>query len=399
MGNDRVARLRLTVQQPALPKYRVPLFAELGRRLGAAVRILHGTSKDRPPSVVPAGFEAEAVPERQLCLGGRTFLWHQPQWSYATPTRSDVLVMNWNLNYASLVPGLLRARAAGVATILWGHGYSKREAGWRITARRRAARLASALLFYNHGAARAYLEAGFDRERVFVALNALDQAPIQAARARWLGRPAALADFRRRQGIGDGPAILFVSRLDPDNRLDLLVRAAADLRRRRPSVRVLIVGDGPDGPHVRQLVRDLGLEGTVVLAGTIYDEEQLAPWFLSSAAFCYPANVGLSLLHAFGYGLPVVTSDRLAAHNPEIEAFRDGANGLLYRDGDVPSLVAALARLLAEPALADRLGVEALRTVRERFTLDNMVDGFAAAIRHCAGSGRETGRMSWGSSA
>ena len=39
--------------------------------------------------------------------------------------------------------------------------------------------------------------------------------------------------------------------------------------------------------------------------GSIYDEIELAPWFLTADAFVYPENIGLSILHAFGYGLPV----------------------------------------------------------------------------------------------
>jgi glycosyltransferase involved in cell wall biosynthesis len=95
-------------------------------------------------------------------------------------------------------------------------------------------------------------------------------------------------------------------------------------------------------------------------------------------------NIGLSLLHAFGYGLPVVTSDHVKAHNPEIEAFDDGFNGLYYRDGDVESLSQSLERVLIDKPLANKLSDNAKRTVSEKYNLFRMVDGMEAAIRYCA---------------
>jgi glycosyltransferase involved in cell wall biosynthesis len=247
------------------------------------------------------------------------------------------------------------------------------------------ARLATALVFYNRATAAAYVREGWDARRVFVALNALDQAPIRAAREDWLSRPDDLAAFRRAHRLDDGgPTALFVSRLDADNRVDLLLQAAARLRARHPRLNVVIVGKGPDQPNLERLAADLGLADRAHFTGAIYDEARLAPWFLSADVFCYPTNIGLSILHAFGYGLPVVTDAATAAQNPEIEALRDGENGLLYPHGDAGGLAAALDGLFSDRERARRMGREALRTAAEEFTLGRMVDGFEAAARYCA---------------
>jgi glycosyltransferase involved in cell wall biosynthesis len=86
-------------------------------------------------------------------------------------------------------------------------------------------------------------------------------------------------------------------------------------------------------------------------------------------------------LHAFGYGVPVVTSNKIRGQNPEIEAFRDNGNGLLYEHGDVDSLTNAVRRILENPDLRQRLCNGALATVTERFTVPYMVDGMESAIR------------------
>ena len=389
--------LRVSLQQPALPKYRVPVFRELARRPGISIKVVYG---DLPglSNVDPDGFEATYARPRRWHLLGETMIWQPAQWQSATRAEADVLILPWDVHYASLMPALLRARRHGVPTILWGHGYSKHERPWRKMARDGVARLATALLFYNHRAAGAQIAHGFPAERIFVAPNAIDQRPVQEARGWWLANPHRLEEFRQQAGLTRGPVVLFVSRLDPDNRVDLLIRAAARLVRDFEHLRVIIVGSGPDGQRLKELSASLGLKHSVLFPGAIYDEQALAPWFLCADVFCYPANIGLSLLHAFGYGLPVVTSDRIDAQNPEIEAMADGQNGLFYSHGDEDSLCRKLRMLFEDRCLRLRLSTEALRTATHRYTLEKMVDGMEAAIRYAAATVRRWDRCA-GSSA
>ncbi len=373
--------IRVIIQQPALPKYRVPIFRELARRSGIRMKLYYGQVPGLN-NVEPSGFEAEHVPMWRKTLLSHPLIWHAPQWRYATGEHADVLVLSWDVHYLSLVPAMLRAKANGVATILWGHGYSKREASWRAVPRQGLARLATALMFYNHTAAGAYVEAGWDPGRIHVALNSLDQSPIQEARSRWLGRSGDLDAFASAEGLRPGPVVIFVSRLEIDNRVDWLIEAGARLREAFPALRIVVVGKGPDEGRLGEIVRRLGMQKHVRFTGAIYDEDKLAPWMLSANVFCYPTNIGLSILHGLGYGLPVVTSDRTESQNPEIEALEPGRNGMLYKHADTESLAAVLRQIIEDRALAQRLSAGALATVRERFNLTKMVDGIEGAIRY-----------------
>lgn len=371
--------IRLVIQQPALPKYRLPVFEELSRRRGIDLTVVYGEQKTLP-NADRFHFKAIKVPLREFTIFGQPVLWHPAQWQYATRAHADVLILNWNVRYPQLVPALLRARAEGVPTILWGHGYSKNEATWRAWPRRKVTELATALLFYNHTTARNYIATGTDPRKVFVALNSLDQRPIQAARQHWLSRPEELAAFRREHNL-TGPTIIFVSRLEPANRVDLLLQATQQLLRKFPTLTAVIVGKGPDEQRLKGLAAELGIERHVRFPGAIYDEMQLAPWMLSADVYCYPSNIGLSLLHAFGYALPVVTADRPTAHGPEIEALQPDRNGLVYAEGNIQSLTETLRHLLDCPELRARLSAGAEETVLTQFSLTKMVDGFMDAIQ------------------
>jgi glycosyltransferase involved in cell wall biosynthesis len=382
--------MRVILQQPALPKYRIPVFRELARRPGIDLTVVYGSTPGLD-NATPDGFEAKYVPLYRGHIFGEPVYWHAPQWDYATREKADALIVTWDLHYAALVPGLLRAKANDVATIAWGHAASKDEIPWQAALRRKVGQLATATLFYNGTIARRHIDAGYDPRRVFVAQNSLDQAPIEQAKRYWLERPGALEAFRQREGIGGCPTILFVSRLDHTRKLELLLQATATLREQIPNIRLVIIGKGDHEPALRREVDALDIAPNVRFVGALYEEAQLAPWFLSATVFAFPNSMGLSLPHAFGSGLPVVTSDRLDAHGPEIESLRHGRNGLLFKDGDVGSLVEMLARVLRDPALARRLSEDALRTVTSELTLSNMVDGFEQAIRFCARPARPIG--------
>lgn len=380
-------RVRVVVQQPALVRYRVPVFRELANRPGISLKLAYAEYPGLP-NVQPDGFVGEFIPLRRLFIRGQELYWHAAQWRFASKKHADVLILSWNSRYTSLVPTLLRARLNGVKTVVWGHGVSKRESKLSFWFRSSLAKLASAVLFYNHTNAKIFVEQGFDPKRVFVALNSLDQSIIQAARQEWLDDPLRLAEWQREKGLDGKRVVLFVSRLDINNRLSLLIEAAEQLVKWNDDVRLVIVGAGEDAENLKRLIAEKQLGKHVLMVGAVYEEKQLAPYFLSAQVYCYPRNIGLSILHAFGYGLPVVTGDDFKSHNPEIEALRPNENGLLYKDGNAPSLAQTLRTILENPALAASMGQAAHKTVLERFSVSKMVDGFEGAVRYCMSTKR-----------
>jgi glycosyltransferase involved in cell wall biosynthesis len=251
-------------------------------------------------------------------------------------------------------------------------------------------RSADALVFYDLATRDAYAADGFKPEKLFVAINCLDHSEIEVARKNWLAAPERLREFRQKSGLGAGPVVLFVSRLLPANRVDLLVEATGRLSKRIPGLKTVIVGNGDrEKARLKALAESVRATDNVVFVDGIYDELKLAPWFLVADVFCYPANIGLSLIHAFWYGLPVVTSDRLSVQNPEIVALNPGVNGLCYEHGNVASLAGALESMIVDRELRRAMSQAARQTVEKRFTIPQMVDGLEAAVRFAYQSTRD----------
>ncbi len=300
-------------------------------------------------------------------------------------------MLSWSARYLSLLPSLLRARVLGIPGSAVG--------AWIIEGRKppralpsvdRLARLAQAVLFYNYSTAKSFLDRGWRAEQVYVAPNSLDQAAIAQARDRWLADPARLKEFQRQQALDGGPVLINVGRIYPENRLETLVRALPIVAARWPTVKLVVIGRvTEEAQRLQQLARSLSVAGRIFWAGAIYDEEQIAPWMLTAALFCYPANIGLSIMHAMGYGLPVVTGDSLASHNPEIEVLQNGVNGVLFKHDDAVALAAAINSLLGDPGRLATMSAAARRVIEAGYTIPKMADGFIAAVRYAASRCRQ----------
>jgi glycosyltransferase involved in cell wall biosynthesis len=382
--------MRVTICQPLIPAYRLPLYERLGALPDIDLTVYAGGSEGSLKGFHSGiSYQAVSAPVHRWAGGLRV------QIAALRPRGSDLLILPWDIHYLTLFPAVALARAMGVPVVLWGHGYSRRPHPLTDGVRNLCGKFADGVLLYSRSvAARLITEHGFSGDRVFIAPNALDQSPIQAAKQSWLSRPQALADFQRTHGIEPAQTIVFISRLEADNRIDVLLRATEMLSHTHPRLKTAVIGDGTDRKRLGELACALGIEDRVIFTGAIYEEAKLAPWMISGSLFCYPTNVGLSLLHALGYGLPAVTSDNIQAQCPEIEALIPDFNGLQYRDGDLHDLVRQCAVILGDRALQSRLSESASKTAVERYSMDQMVAGFERVFLWA--NGKRAGRGSLG---
>ena len=107
--------------------------------------------------------------------------------------------------------------------------------------------------------------------------------------------------------------------------VDVLVDAFHDVRRRCPSARLIVIGEGPLEGALREHIRQTGLDGAVTLTGWVAEGRSLMPACDVIAIPSRWEGFGLTALEAMACSLPVVAS-RVDAL-PEIVA--DGRTGLL----------------------------------------------------------------------
>jgi len=131
--------------------------------------------------------------------------------------------------------------------------------------------------------------------------------------------------------------ILYTGRITKEKKLDILIRAIAVLKsENKLNIKCMIVGGGAVNKLIR-LAEDLNVIGCVDFIGPKY-EKDIHQYFIDADLFVYPGGIGLSVLHALSFGIPVITTDNIQLQFPEFELLKKGYNGDLYKDNSVEDL-------------------------------------------------------------
>ncbi|MDH3214714.1 MAG: glycosyltransferase family 4 protein [Candidatus Krumholzibacteria bacterium] len=143
------------------------------------------------------------------------------------------------------------------------------------------------------------------------------------------------AKYRRIEGLDrySDPTIIHFGRIRKYKSIDLVVRAFARIKAEMPNARLLVVGDGPEKPHIVDFVDKLGLSESVRFLGVIKTEELVrllnqVHVFLNASP---KEGWGLTVVEANACGVPVVASDRPGLR----DSVQEGETGYLVEYGDV----------------------------------------------------------------
>ena len=162
-------------------------------------------------------------------------------------------------------------------------------------------------------------------------------------------------------GALDGPGpLVFAGRLSPEKGVDVLVRALAHL----PTARLEVAGEGTERERLERLADEVA-PGRVRFHGRL-GREEVARLVAGAVATVLPArwyeNQPMTVLESYAAGVPVVTTD--LGGLPEL--VDDGVDGYLVPSDDPAALAGALGRLVADPALAARMGALGRARVGEK---------------------------------
>jgi len=170
--------------------------------------------------------------------------------------------------------------------------------------------------------------------------------------------------------------ILCVGRLTPAKGQHLLIDAVDRLTQQGRRVRLRLVGDGPDYDSLRAHADRLANRETIVFEGAV-NQDGIRSLYAAADVFCLPS---------FAEGLPVVLMEAMAMQIPCVttsiagipELIRDGIEGLLVPASDLDALVNALATLMDDEELRNRIGKSGRTRILERYQLARNVETLAA---------------------
>ena len=194
-------------------------------------------------------------------------------------------------------------------------------------------------------------------------------------------RPGDRAAMRAKVGLPtEGMLLGIVATLRSWKGHEYLIKAMPSLPR---NLHLVIVGDGPMREVLKNIAEELDLRVRVRVR-MVGEQQDVLPWLQAFDLFALPsyANEGVpqALVQAMLCGLPCVTT--LVGSIGELA--RDEVTALVVPPRDAPALASAIARLAAEPALRNELGIAARRHCVENFSYERMLDRMEAIYHDVA---------------
>jgi glycosyltransferase involved in cell wall biosynthesis len=176
------------------------------------------------------------------------------------------------------------------------------------------------------------------------------------------------------------PTLATVGNLIARKRHGDVIEALALLRDRRPDLRYVVIGGGPEEPALRALAAARGMSDRVSFLGRLPHDEAVAAARIATL-YVMPSvseAFGVSYVEAMAAGVPAIGC--AGEDGPEeIAAAGDGIS--LVAPGDTAGLAAVIDALLGDPARRAQLGAAARETVSRAFTWKRCGEQTVAAYR------------------
>lgn len=196
---------------------------------------------------------------------------------------------------------------------------------------------------------------GLARETIRVVPPGIDRATHQASD----------------DGLAREPIVLWIGRLEPYKRADVVIDAMKEVCRAVPAATLVIVGAGSARASLEARAEQQDLRDVVRFTGFVSEQEKIE-WICR-------ASVLVQTSEKEGWGMTVIEANvcntvAVASDVPGLrDSVRDGTTGVLFRYGDVAGLASVLVRVLGDRALRSTL-LDGGRRWGERFTWDEVAE-------------------------
>ena len=350
--------MKIVVVQPNIPTYRVDFYSRLVKTPGWEVNVVANKGT--------LGLLTDNEDQNSWAnVSGRYRRFFGIEWQEDILGLSlkdlDLLVISGNPRNIPALILTVRARLYGVPCVWWGHFNSVSTKVWRARIRHFLYKIPKNICFYSDyelsTATKALKKYSLN---LFSISNGLNIDDISVLRKEYIAKNRP---FR----------ILFIGRMVSRSRLDLVLEAMPVLA--KGGVHLDVIGEGDMRKAYESWVAKNSLQDNVTFHGAITDENQLSPIFNNSSIFVSGDCVGLSIIHALAYGLPVIINANSKTQAPEADVLLLGEMGLTH-SGDSASLGATVTLLLENYDLRDQFSRTALITLRNHHNTETMTKRF-----------------------
>lgn len=292
---------------------------------------------------------------------------------YLLTARPDLVHTHNFLAHAHTAPA---ARMLGIPVIHTKHGRAVTSMSWAPALRRYIYSLAHAVVVVSKETGEIFARrSGVESSKIRVIHNGIDLDRYRNIRADRQAVPGL-------EKIGRDVVVFgAVSRLDPVKDHATMLRAFAEVAARYSDCVFLIVGEGSERGNIEALIRELSIEGRVIMPG-FTDEVPL--YLLSMDMYLQPSleeGLSLTLLEAAASGVPAVVTP--VGGNPEV--IEGGFSGTFVDVGDWHGLAAIMDSFMEDPVPFREMACRARESVEAGFSLASMEAGYRTLYSEAMG--------------
>jgi len=176
-------------------------------------------------------------------------------------------------------------------------------------------------------------------------------------------------ELREEYGLKDEFVVLFSGRIEKRKKLDILL----NIMKEKNGIKLIVVGPTKDKMYIDEMSKN----ENIIYLGPVYDTKKMGEIFYISDVFSIPGHIGLGLVEALYWGLPIVTLD--VKHAPEIYYLKNEYNGFVLKNPN--KLKEKLYELSKNRIKLEKLSKNAEDTYKEKAEVSNMIKGFTDSIK------------------
>jgi len=362
---NRRTQRRIGIVQRVLPAYRVRLFDLLAEAYSGDVSVFAGEGRHEEMIAAATPEKVNYFPanNHHIFRDSFYFCWQSNLLEWLRQWDPDVLILEANPRYILSRAAVRWMRAKGGKVIGWGLGAKnivKDVFGIRRTMRQIFLMQFDAMLTYSSRGASEYAALGMNKARIFVAPNAAAPKPTHAL-------PERPPQYRAGK-----PIVVFVGRLQKRKKVDVLIRACAQISTNNQP-RLWVIGDGPNRNALQELANNI--YPRTEFFGARHGKD-LAQRLKQADLFALPGTGGLAVQEAMSYGLPVIVGEADGTQTDLVRA----ENGWLLANATPDTLSELIDRALGDIESLRKKGEASFRIVSEEINLEAMVKTFQRVV-------------------
>jgi len=318
---------KVIVLQPILAHYRRSIFELMEKWKGFDLKFIAGSDYLRIKTI--SVNNSKLLPYLKFSLFGHKFFYMKKSFRTLIYENPDIIIssgIDFHLLHTIII--FLYFRLIRRKDFFWWtHGTPGSQGKFGIYLRKFFYSKSTGILVYSENGKDTLRKWGIGHKRIKVVRNSLNIEDYGFLNY----------DLEKRIGKKKVFTIVFSGRVTKMRRLDILIHALHIYKTtyNRP-FKLLIIGDGCIDYYMK-LVSSLDLEKEVKFTAALYGKEA-AQHLLEADLLVYPKAIGLSIVQAYSYGIPVITTDKLKIQMPEIELLVPGETGDFYQDENVNDL-------------------------------------------------------------